>query len=348
MIKISILYTGGTFGSDETAAGKVISGKPDVVDLYARLNPGSAIEFDECSLDKPVSSENMTIKLWNVLIAALKKLDFSAYDGIIITHGTDTLAYSAALLSILLGHVRIPVILVSSNEPLSSPAANGYKNFEDAVSFINTQHGGSGGVYVFYSYNLRDTEVYLARDIVQSQPFINRYTSYDGSRFGTMKNGRFCPYNADAARRLMGRQWNDGPDILTLLPELKNCILLITPYVGLDYSRFNLNDSSIKALLHTTYHSFSMCVDGGTSSAEYLLQTDTGRRNIPLYFSSFDDSVKLYESTRYMLKKGARFIVNSSVELAYARLVVGYSIDSGYGLSDEIQNALGICLLTES
>ena len=338
MLKILILYTGGTFGSAETAEGKELSGKPDVVSLYARLNPGSSIEFDERSLDEPISSEDMTVELWNVIIAALKKLEFSDYDGIIITHGTDTLAYSAALLSILLGHVQIPVILVSSNEPLSSPAANGYKNFEDAVSFINTRQGG--GVYVFYSYNLRETEVYLARDIVQSAPFINRYTSYDGSSFGTMKDGRFCPRNADGARRLMGRRWNNMPDILTGLTELKNCVLLITPYVGLDYSRFKLD--GVKALLHATYHSFSMCTKGGSTSAEYL----TGGQGIPLYFSSLDKEVGLYESTRRMLKKGARFILSSSVELAYARLVVGYSMESGRELSREMQGALGLCLLS--
>ena len=279
-------------------------------------------------------SSNMTISKWNSLISVLKEKaketeneDFSQYDGIIIAHGTDTLAYTASLLSVLLSHIEIPVVLVSSNEHIRSPAANGNKNFEDAVNFICNKT--NMGTYVAYSYDLRKTYFYLASQITQSIPYINTFGHFTGIDFGYMENGVFRIDNVNQAARLAESNSLGKENILKLVDTLKNCVLIINPYVGLDYSHFNLN--GIKAVLHNTYHSFTMCTEneeaasGLSTSAIDFFEKKCRPEKVPLYFSSFDPSVVQYGTTAEMMQQGANFITNQSVELSYAKLLIWYS-----------------------
>ena len=318
-MKILILYTGGTFGSSEGTVRRLSAPEFSVVDKYRKENPSALMEFEERSLDTLISSENMTIFLWNSLIDALRKVDFALYDGVIITHGTDTLAYTSALLSVVLGHVKIPVVLVSSNAPLSSPNANGYDNFRDGVDFIGTC-GDYSGVFVTYHQN-GESHVLLGEKISQSRPFIHSFEHFDGSRFGTMKDGRFFPLSdyKSAVRE----------DILDTLPPLTNSVLSVTPYVGLDYSRINFDGGQpVRAVLHGTYHSYTMCVDQkpqdnpSSYSAEYFLN-ECNRRNIALYFASREEGAE-YESGEKLRQLGAKFISNTSFELGYAQLLAKY------------------------
>jgi L-asparaginase len=305
--------------------------------MYMRRNPNCKVTFYEDEITKKILSENMTMQHWNRIIYKIKTIKWGSYDGVIITHGTDTLTYSAALFSVLLSHVRKPVILVSSNEPLTSSAANGYKNFEDAVNFIFKETGKYSGVFVTFSYDLQKTVVYQGSRITQSQPFIDRFESCDGVDFGVIENGNLTVNNADIARKCIGQTRRGKENILDKIDTPDNSVLLIHPYVGLDYSRFDLDKGNIKAVLHCTYHSFSMCVDDTVSekpsktSAEYLLKKCC-KRNIPLYFASFENTCKPYESTYRMFKQGARFIVNESVESAYAKLLIGHNIQKKKGL----------------
>lgn len=354
MPKILVVFTGGTIGSVEVGGVKEVEQAKFfvLIESHKKRNPESKVVFDTKELSTKVLSENMTVDIWNRMIELLKEIEFDKYDGVIITHGTDTLAYSAALFSILLKHVSKPVILVSSNEMLAFPTANGHKNFEDSVSFICKGISKYGGVFAAFSYDLKKTVFYLAKHITQSQPFINRYGSYAGIDFGYMENGVFSVCDIDLAVKLWANTWNNS-NLLENIGPLENCVMLINPYVGLDYSRINLD--GVKAVLHGTYHSFSMCLDekvGGeypedpSKTSIYYLYKKCIDKSIAFYFSSFDSSLMQYDTTRYMVDKGAAFILDQSVELAYAGLLLGHNIQKESGiLGEELRKSLGIKML---
>ena len=162
---ILVVYTGGTICTAVTDNTKSIN-----ADTAYSLNEFYYNSNSKCKnnieLHKGqyfgILSENMTIKKWNEIIkyfACSVVPNINNYDGIIIAHGTDTLAYSAALLSVLLKGIKIPVMLVSSNDSIANSdntvneKANGNDNFKTAVECI--YNGLVGGDYVPYK-NISD------------------------------------------------------------------------------------------------------------------------------------------------------------------------------------------------
>ncbi len=137
---ILIILTGGTICSFADKAGKRDSDVERAHTLIERnfRASGSRYSSEECvtfDKEKPLDilSENMTTGNWNILISKMRTYDYSKYDGVIILHGTDTLAYTGALLSILMAGTKIPVFLVSSQLPPDDEKANGNANFRAAA-----------------------------------------------------------------------------------------------------------------------------------------------------------------------------------------------------------------------
>jgi len=340
MIKILVVFTGGTIGCAPPKAG-VLDNENDGKDLalktwedyylltnYVMHNQENyqnyCIVFDTIEPFHTLS-ENITIGKWNALISVLKTVDFSQYSGVVITHGTDTLAYTSSLFGILLSHLKLPIIFVSSQAHLKSPLANGHKNFEDAVNFICRQAGKTCGVYVAYSYDLKITQLYIATQIRQSQAIINKYQSFTGYDFGYIENGIFYVHDIEEARNFIPK--NNIGDVLSQIDKLDSCIVIINPYVGLDYSCFNLS-TRVKAVLHNTYHTFAVCVENDNeiqTSAKSFFE-ECQKNNIAVYFSPFNIHYDIYASTNIMKKSGAKFIEDSSLELSYAKLLIGYSL----------------------
>ena len=127
----------------------------------------------------------MTIFDWNILLYELRKINFNDYDGIIIAHGTDTLAYTTNMLSIMLSGIDIPVVMVSSNYILSDDRANGNDNFINAVFFIS--HSKYKGVYAIYRNNKGVNVVYLGSRLKQCEALTNEYSSTKALTLGEWK-----------------------------------------------------------------------------------------------------------------------------------------------------------------
>ena len=66
----------------------------------------------------------------------MREEELAVYDGVIITHGSDTLPYTCAALAFLLRDVPIPLVLVASNYSLGDSRSNGLANFRSAVELI--------------------------------------------------------------------------------------------------------------------------------------------------------------------------------------------------------------------
>lgn len=334
---ILVIFTGGTIGCAPPKDGiknVEVSDKPihqKTVEDYFLLthyiktngqfyrDKGITFETRE---PLATDSSSMTISKWNVLISALKdeskNIEAGKYAGIIITHGTDTLAYTASLTGVLLAHLAVPVVFVSSNEHLRSPVANGHKNFADAINFICSQPGKICGKYVAYSYDLKKTTIYIATQIKSSQTFIHRYESRAGVDFGYIEGGVFYVNDICKAKEM---HIAGNENLLNLISPLENNIMIINPYVGLDYSCFNI-PQNIKAILHGTYHSSTVCLNAGAGeekhNAEYLRRM-CEEKNIGLYLAP-------YELNEYADDGKFKKISNSTQELAYAKLLIGYNV----------------------
>lgn len=137
MPTLHVLYTGGTIGSAgqplQPMAGEDFSRLLDGVPGFAggRLDGGELTWTLSC-LEPPLDSADMAPPDW--LRIARATLERSAgCDGVVVLHGTDTLAWTAAALSFLLAGIPTPVVLTGSQRPLAAPGTDAIDNLRLAL-----------------------------------------------------------------------------------------------------------------------------------------------------------------------------------------------------------------------
>ncbi len=256
-----------------------------------------------------ILSENMSASHWNKIIKFLSTLNFSEYDGIVILHGTDTLAYTASLLSLLLAGTKIPVMLVSSYAPLDFPDTNGNENFKAALELIENKIPPN----VYAVYKNRDGVLYLhyASHLLQCKNGSDDFYSCDMMRL----DKKFCPESHAASENML----------LYSVNKLKPCVLAISPYAAINYSHYSL--SKVKAILHGTYHSCTVPVLPKNSSSSILtLNRRAKRLNIPIYIHPCAEDSYKYETTGTAVRCGIKPAGRMTFEMTYIKLSVGCSM----------------------
>lgn len=144
MKKLLLLTTGGTIASVEGENGLAPAVKADELLSYvSQLDNDYTMETQSLmNLD----STNMQPEYW-VKIAKAVEENYKAYDGFVITHGTDTMAYTSAALSYMLQHATKPIVITGSQIPITFKKTDAKKNITDAIRFACE---GVGGVYVVF------------------------------------------------------------------------------------------------------------------------------------------------------------------------------------------------------
>ena len=148
MKKILLIATGGTIASRHTEAGLLpqISGQ----ELLSFIP--EAKKFCRIDVVQPFSldSTNVQWKHW-ILLGRMIREHYDRYDGFVICHGTDTMAYTAAALSYLVRNSRKPVVITGAQRPIDLPDTDARTNLLDSVRFasddrahdVNIVFGGS-------------------------------------------------------------------------------------------------------------------------------------------------------------------------------------------------------------
>ena len=117
---ILIINTGGTISSIKTPHG--YEPTPGFVASVLKAHPALQHQdmphFTICEYAPLIDSSNITVAQWNHIAQDIEKA-YQAYDGFVIFHGTDTMAYTASALSFMLEHLGKPVIVTGSQIPLS-------------------------------------------------------------------------------------------------------------------------------------------------------------------------------------------------------------------------------------
>ena len=110
----------------------------DQVPELKKLN----VKLDSESFEKPIDSSDMQPKDW-VRMAQIIERHYDRYDGFVILHGSDTLAYSASALSFMLEGLKKPVILTGSQLPIGMIRTDARENLITAVEMAAMQENGA-------------------------------------------------------------------------------------------------------------------------------------------------------------------------------------------------------------
>ena len=113
-------------------------------------------QIDSVSFDNPIDSSDMGPKEW-VNIAQIIFDNYNQYDGFVVLHGSDTMAYTASALSFILENLNKPVILTGSQLPIGSIRTDAKENLLSAIEIASTKTNNQPTVpevAVYFEYNL--------------------------------------------------------------------------------------------------------------------------------------------------------------------------------------------------
>lgn len=170
--KISLLHTGGTIASQvDYHTGAVVArfDPQDFLQLFPELRQLANIDS---KLVFQMFSEDMEPEHWVALAEAVEKEYKAGAAGIIITHGTDTMHYTAAALSFMLQNLPIPALLVGSQRSPDRGSSDAYLNIIHAVRFLTTtdfagvgicMHGSSDDEYSFVHHGVKVKKMHTSR-----------------------------------------------------------------------------------------------------------------------------------------------------------------------------------------
>ena len=134
MKRILIIYTGGTIGMVRTPNGYA----PQrgyfraALDAIPSLHMEGMPHWELFEMEPLLDSSNMTVAEWNK-IAQLIAENYGRYDGFVVLHGTDTMAYTASALSFMLENLGKPVVLTGSQIPLCELRSDGRDNIITSI-----------------------------------------------------------------------------------------------------------------------------------------------------------------------------------------------------------------------
>ena len=334
MKDILLILTGGTICSVENEDGKrqsdAESAKYKITSRFEKSDsPFRCVKFDT-KMPIDTLSENMTFDKLTLLLDELRKIDSDKYSGIIILHGTDTLAYTACLLSLVMSEKNLPVCLVSSHSPIDSMGTNANINFRTAVELI--MNGLKPNVYAVYQNSDGKTYVHFGSQLLQCGNYSNDFYSKDMIAVDSIETVCAESQAFETARNLLSE-----------INELNSKVLLINPYIGLDYNSINLND--VSAIVHTTYHSQTVCVDGDSNSfAEFAKRCK--KEGVSLILTPCDKKAYSYVSTASALKNDVISVSGMTNEMVYVKTVVGCSLGyKGNELNEFLNTSINLSTL---
>jgi len=132
--KVAIISTGGTIASRVDYRTGAVRPALTASDLYSVVPELANIARIDTQILFSLFSENITPKHWTKIANATAKQIAEGVDGIVIAHGTDTMAYTAAALSFALQNLPVPVILVGSQRSADRPSSDAATNLIGAVT----------------------------------------------------------------------------------------------------------------------------------------------------------------------------------------------------------------------
>ena len=226
MKKILLLATGGTIASRPTAAGglapaitseELLACVPELADLCA---------IDAVQLFN-LDSTNVGPAQWQEIVRSIRE-NYAAYDGFVIAHGTDTMAYTAAALSYMIQNSAKPVVLTGSQKSIYNRDTDARNNLYRA--FVYAVSEGAWGVQLVF-----DNKVILGPRARKTRTrSFDAFSSIDYPETAVFRDTRLIPFlrrPADLPPVQFYEQLDPAVFVLRLVPGMRADIIpLLAPH----------------------------------------------------------------------------------------------------------------------
>jgi len=285
MRKICLIYTGGTIGMKQNPNGKLAPVDFDQLRVSIPALALLPIDLDVVTVDNPVDSSEMQPEGWIDLVERIEK-HYQDYDGFVLLHGTDTMAYTASALSFLIQGLKKPIIMTGSQLPVGVLRTDATENLLSALEFASMERDGEAliqEVCIYFEYKLcRGNRAYKRSS--------NEFDAFSSPNY---------PALAESGVRMSVHEellWKSSESILRFQKKVDASVGVVTLYPGLDFTKLPVLDDWKVVLLRTFgagnapntpafIHFLQRCEEGGVQIIN-TSQCVSGRIVPGLYDSS--------------------------------------------------------------
>lgn len=257
---ILLIYTGGTIGMKQDPDTLLLKPfdfhqiKEEVPELRK-----FRCTIDSYSFDPVIDSSDVTVEFWLTLVGLIKE-NYDKYDGFVILHGTDTMAFSASALSFMLEDLEKPVIFTGSQLPIGMLRTDGKENLISSIE-LAADRDDQGHPYITEVCIFFENQLYRG----------NRTTKYNAENFRAFRSANY-PVLADVGIHIkynLGNvirptTWGKELKINTSI-DTNVAILKIFPGMNRHYVEAILSTKGLRAVVLETYGS------GNSLSSKWFL-----------------------------------------------------------------------------
>jgi len=176
-----IIYTGGTIGMVIDPSSGALHPYP-FEDIYKLMPVLRNFDYNlqSVSFDPLIDSSNVSTSFW-VKLSTVIESNYEKYDGFVVLHGTDTMSYSASMLSFMLENLNKPVIFTGSQLPMGVIRTDGRDNFINAIEIAAARIDDSPMV--------PEVAIYFENKLLRG----NRTSKYNAENFNAFLSGNYPP-----------------------------------------------------------------------------------------------------------------------------------------------------------
>jgi L-asparaginase len=252
MHNIFIIYTGGTIGMVKDETGTFV---PFDFELIKRNLPDlSRLDYKLTvhSFEPIIDSSNMKPDIW-IEMAQIIKDNYEDYDGFVILHGSDTMAFTASVLSFMLEGLQKPVILSGSQLPIGEIRTDARENMMTALEIASAKQDGVSIIQEVCI--LFDNKLFRG----------NRSFKYNSAKFEAFRSpnypvlveaGIHLKYNTDALLNNIDKEF-------ILHTKLDNRVAVLKLFPGISPQTIkSVLDSDVRSIVMETFGSGNTTTDG--------------------------------------------------------------------------------------
>jgi len=240
-----IIYTGGTIGMVKDKISGTLRPYP-FTDIY-KLMPvlqNFDYQLQSISFEPLIDSSNVTPSFW-IKLANVIEENYHAYDGFVVLHGTDTMSYSASMLSFMLENLGKPVIFTGSQLPMGIVRTDGRDNFINAIEIAAAHVDGVPLV--------PEVAIYFENKLMRG----NRTSKFNAENFNAFLSVNYPPLAQVGVHIRYNSELIMKPDSrnLRVHKNLDNSVLILKLFPGIAevVVKNALNISGLKGVILETY-----------------------------------------------------------------------------------------------
>lgn len=303
MKNILVITTGGTISCTTSSDGLVPTDSTNkIIDSIA----SDDISIDYLNL-MILDSSNMQPEEWKVIASEVYK-SMKSYDGIIITHGTDTMAYTASMLSFMIQNPNVPIVFTGSQLPITHPLTDAILNLRCALEMAKS---GVNGVYIAF-----DRKIILGCRAVKVRT--SGFTAFESINFHSV--GKINSNGLIIQNEYLNNSNNLEPKLNTKI-ETNVFLLKLTPTTDPKIIDI-LIDSGVKGIVIEAYGAGGISYIRRDYVSKIAYATSKG---IPIVVCSqclYESSnFKIYEVGNKAIQNGAIEALDMTTESAVCKLM---------------------------